>query len=113
MVGIENLKELSAAILETVDLADDVLADGKVNISDFTKLMSVPGIVAKYRNLSAVGDEALDLTQSEEEELKAFIRTKAVELNQDLEDDKIGEIAEKILLAVVNIAGAVSLFTAA
>ncbi len=111
-MGIEHLKELSDALLETVDLVDDVLADGKVNLADFGKLMSVPGIISKYKNLDGVDEEALDLDPTEEQELKAHIRAKAQELNSDIESDKAGIIAEKILLAVVNIAGAVGLFTA-
>lgn len=111
-VGIENLEEAAMAVLETMDVVDDTLADGKVNFNDLGQIMRLPSIISKFSSLGNVDDELFDLDSDEQAELTAKVKSKVIELNSDLESDKISLIAEKVILAAINLAGAVSLFTA-
>lgn len=109
--GIENLKKAGEGVLKTLDLVDDVLEDGKVNLADAPKIMDLPSVIEKFTGLKNVGREALDLSEAEAEGLKEHFKSYASSLIDDLGDDKLEVIAGMVLTIAINISESISLFT--
>lgn len=107
--GIENIKGLIVALLTVVDILDDIMSDG-VSLADLPQLTRLMPIVDDFRNTPEVVEELKDLDEDEQAELLEFVRAEVEAANSDLEEDKVGEVAGKILEVAVHLASIFNIF---
>lgn len=106
MYGISETKEVVKFGIELGEAFDKGLSDGKFSIEDLSYFFSTfMSAGAAFEGISKVPAEIKDLSSEEMEDLKAF-----VELEFDIENDKLEELIEKALGVALKIYEIIALF---
>lgn len=76
-MGIKELKEVVDLLAALMKMVDAAMADGKVDMSDLSLLMSlVPVVGPAIQGIGMVDDELKDMSEEEIAEMKAYMDSK-------------------------------------